>query len=38
MNKSMFVVVLPQSKAGMSKLGDVLQDGQVGFWDAGVTL
>lgn len=37
MNKSVFVVVLTQSKAGVSKLGDLLQDGPVGFWDAGVT-
>lgn len=37
MSTSVFVVVLIQSKAGMSKLGDLLQDDQVGFWDAGIT-
>lgn len=37
MKESVFVVVLTQSKAGMAKLGDFLQDGQVGFEDADVS-
>lgn len=31
MNKSAFVAVLIISEAGVSKLGDLLQDGQVAF-------
>lgn len=31
MKKSAFVVVFTRSKAGMSKLGYLLQDGEVGF-------
>lgn len=34
MGQSEHVVV--QSNAGMSELGDLLQNGQLGFWDAGV--
>lgn len=37
MKEPVFVVVLTQRKAGLAKLGDLLQDGQVGFGDAGVS-